>query len=95
MPIDKKNRLKSPSVHLTVAYPPTGETLVVHAEGIDIISKDLKKVTSIPLTSIKKMPNDFGEEGMWATHAWVDKDGLIYLATGEGKNGLLVLKLAE
>ncbi len=93
--LDDKNMLRSPAVHFTVKYPSTGETLVMHSDGIDIISKDLKKITSIPLSDIRKLPNAFGEEGLWVTDAWVDKEGLIYVSTGEGKNGLLVLKLAD
>ncbi len=93
--LDKNAGVSSPYIHLTIQDPTTGNIVVFHLEGIDIIGKDLKTVSRISLDTIMNMPQDITKDGLWVISAWADKDGLIYVSTGEGNCGLLVMKIKK
>ncbi len=88
---DAKANLASAQVYVTLRDPKSGEILVFHTKGMDVISKDLKEVSQVNLDKFLDLPRELNNVFL-VSDGWIDEKGLIYLSLGEFGNGLLVFR---
>ena len=68
-----------------------GEILAFHTEGMDVISKDLKRVSKVGLDNFLDLPRKLNKIFL-VSDGWIDKNGLMYLSLGEFGDGFLVFR---